>query len=262
MPDTSTKSRSIDYLPLDEVRLAPRNPKGHDAAGIRGMIAHHGFVELPAIDERTGRLVAGHGRHEQLTAMWEAGEDPPDGIEVLPDGRWAMPVLRGWSSRSDPDAEAYLLGSNKIGEKGGIADEALLAEMLGDLDHQDLLLLTGFGQTELDDLRAALEEPTPTALPESGGNRERSTSGRDLEGQTRQTRGLDDLADDYAASSVRVLVLAYPGARYVWVVDQLAEILRQRGLENNSDAVLSLLEDLTGEKAPAADALANALDDA
>jgi hypothetical protein len=259
MPDTRT--RYVDYIPLDEVRLASRNPKGHDAAGIRNMIEHHGFVELPAIDERTGRLVAGHGRHEQLTAMYEAGDEPPDGVEVQPDGRWAMPVMRGWSSRSDPDAEAYLLGSNKIGEKGGIADEALLAEMLGDLDHQDLLLLTGFGQAELDDLRAALEEPVPTALPEPGGGRERP-AGRDLEGQTRQTRGLDDLADDYAASSVRVLVLAYPGARYVWVVEQLTEVLRQRGLENNSDAVLSLLEDLAGEKAPAADMLASALNDA
>ena len=93
--------RYVDYLPLDEIQAAPRNPKGHDGAGINRSINHHGLAELPLIDERIGRLVAGHGRHEQLTAMRDAGNDAPDGVKVDDDGTWHMPVvLENYPDRS------------------------------------------------------------------------------------------------------------------------------------------------------------------
>jgi hypothetical protein len=257
MPETAapTADRYVDYLPLDDIQLARRNPKGHDDELIEGSVRNFGLVELPTMDERTGRLVAGHGRLQRLKALRDAGEAPPKrgGVQVSDDGTWSMGVLRGWSSESDEDAEAYLITSNTVGERGGIADDALLTEMLGSLDEAHMLELTGYSQMDLDDLRAALEEPLPPVSPAEtplGGAREPDA----LERQTRQTRGLDDLADDYAASTARVLVLAYPGPRYVWVVGKLAGILKAKELENNSDALLALLEDVTGENAPAADA--------
>ena len=73
-------ARRLEYVRLDEVEHAPRNPKGHDGAAIARAIEHHGFGEVPLRDERTGRLVAGHGRHAQLVAMHAAGASAPDGI--------------------------------------------------------------------------------------------------------------------------------------------------------------------------------------
>lgn len=147
--------RYVDYLRLDTVQLAPRNPKGHHAASINRSIDHFGFAELPLMDERTGRLVAGHGRHEQLVAMHADGGDAPDGVKVDPDGAWLMPIIRGWASRSDSDAEAYLIASNQITTKGGWEDRGL-AEILEDLQDAQLLELTGFDDDDLEQLLAGL----------------------------------------------------------------------------------------------------------
>lgn len=143
--------RYVDYVPLHQVKVAIRNPKGHDTAGINRSIDHHGFAELPLLDERTGRLIAGHGRHEQLTAMHAGGRDAPDGIRVDDDGTWHMPVIRGWASRSDADAEAYGVASNRLVELGGW-DERELAAVLSSLDDLDLVQVAGYTAADLDAL--------------------------------------------------------------------------------------------------------------
>lgn len=138
--------RYTDYMPLADVQRAPRNPKGHNTELIANSISRFGIVESPAIDERTGRLVAGHGRLDDWITRKAAGEQPPDGIDIDPDtGDWLVPVQRGWASRSDADAEAYLVISNSSSQMGGWDDEGL-AQLLADLRDQDptLLDLTGF----------------------------------------------------------------------------------------------------------------------
>jgi hypothetical protein len=138
-------------MPLDDIVRAPRNPKAHAAEIIANSVSRFGVVELPALDERTGRLVAGHGRLDDLVARRAAGEQPPDGIDTDPDGQWLVPVARGWSSRSDADAEAYLIVSNQATTAGGW-DDTGLAQVLADLRDQDpdLLTVTGFDQSFID----------------------------------------------------------------------------------------------------------------
>jgi DNA modification methylase len=148
--------RRLEYLRLDEIQHAPRNPKGHDLNSIGRSVAHHGFVEVPAIDTRTGRLVAGHGRHEQLTAMHAAGQNPPDGVLTDDDGMWRMPVITGWASRSDIDAEAYLVASNQITTAGGWGDG--LPDVLHDIQAAGLTDLTGFTDDQLEELLTAVNE--------------------------------------------------------------------------------------------------------
>lgn len=149
--------RYVDYLPLDEITPATRNPKAHDDAGISRSIGHFGMGELPLIDERTGRLVAGHGRHAHLVRACEDGKEPPDGVRVDEDGRWLMPVVRGWASRSDDDAEAYLVASNQLTTKGGWNDH-LLAEVLHDLGDAQMLELTGYEIGDLESLEFLLRD--------------------------------------------------------------------------------------------------------
>lgn len=162
MPD-----RYVEYMPIDEVETAPRNPKGHDTNGISRSIGHFGFAELPLIDERTGRLVAGHGRHQQLLASSLDGKDAPDGVQVDSDGRWLMPVVRGWSSRSDDDAEAYLIASNQLTTKGGW-DDRLLAEVLHDLGEAQMLDLTGYEAGDLESLEFLLHEDNWSSDDDNG----------------------------------------------------------------------------------------------
>lgn len=152
--------RTLIYLPLDDVEGAFRNPKLHDLGPLRGSISRFGFT-VPALrDERTGRLVTGHGRIEVLASMRQAGQDPPAGVRVDEHGRWLVPVICGWASRSDAEADAYLLADNRHTERAGwdrqqLAD--ILAE-LAELDH-DLTVAAGWDPGELDDLLKANEAP-------------------------------------------------------------------------------------------------------
>ena len=146
--------RWVAYQPIKTLSPARVNPKQHSHATIRRSMERFGYVEPIVVDERTGRMVAGHGRLEVL-AMAEARRmEPPEGIEVI-NGEWHVPVMHGWSSADDAEAEGYLLTSNQTTIVGGW-DRTLLAEVLGEVADTDLGL-DGTGFTP-DDLAALLQE--------------------------------------------------------------------------------------------------------
>lgn len=148
--------RRVEYMPLATIDAAPRNPKRHATTLINASISRFGFAELPLLDERTGCLVAGHGRLDDIAARHRAGEDPPDGVRIDDHGTWLVPVVRGWASRSDAEAEAYLVASNKLTTRGGWHDDEL-ADVLADLADVDpaLFEVTGFTDGDLESLLAA-----------------------------------------------------------------------------------------------------------
>lgn len=88
-----TVERRIAYVPLDDITLARTNPKRHATGQVQGSIGRFGLAAPPVLDDRTGRLVAGHGRIEALRAMRDAGQNPPDGIRADGD-MWLIPVYR------------------------------------------------------------------------------------------------------------------------------------------------------------------------
>lgn len=142
-PDTGT--HWVEYIQLDQIQTAARNAKRHDKAGIARSLDRFGLAELPTLDERTGRLVAGHGRTEDLVARQARGENPPRGVKV--EGRdWLVPVLRGWASHDDQEADAYAVTSNQLTINGGW-DQAELSRIVTDLATSDMELarVTGLG---------------------------------------------------------------------------------------------------------------------
>ncbi|MBZ5526170.1 MAG: hypothetical protein LAP21_28450 [Acidobacteriia bacterium] len=56
----------VEYLPLTSLKPAKRNPKRHQIDTVLTSMARFGYVAPMVLDERTGRLVAGHGRLESL----------------------------------------------------------------------------------------------------------------------------------------------------------------------------------------------------
>ncbi|MFB7890392.1 ParB N-terminal domain-containing protein [Cellulosimicrobium cellulans] len=167
MTATDPAPRTITYVRLTDVAAAKRNAKRHDLPGIMASMRTLGFTEPPLIDERTHRLIAGHGRHEALTQMHAAGnEDPPAGILVDDDGMWLMPVTRGWTSHDDAHAEAAILLANRLPELGG-NDARDLAPMAEDLLASDPALfdLLQFSDDDMDALvRAAKVDPDEDLL--------------------------------------------------------------------------------------------------
>lgn len=151
---TTTKPRRIEYMPLDDLQPALRNAKGHDLDGIEGSATTLGWLEPQLLDDRTGRLVAGHGRLETLQRMRAAGKPAPEGIVARRDGTWLVPVVRGWSSADDDAAHAAGIGLNRWVEAGGWQHDTLV-DMLGDLSEVDgLLAVAGFTEHEVADLLA------------------------------------------------------------------------------------------------------------
>lgn len=175
--------RSIVYQRLAEVRGADVNPKQHDTIGIDRSISEFGLAELPLLDERTGRIVAGHGRIDDLRARHAAHEKAPPDVRVDEAGDWWVPLQAGWSSADDAHARAYLAASNKLTATGGW-DLDVLPGFLDDLDGQGLLELTGFTD---DELAAMLADGEPGEGDGAGGDPDAipDTAGDDADAVTR-----------------------------------------------------------------------------
>lgn len=153
--DTETpEGRHIEYVRVKDLVPAKKNPKQHSISDLSASVGRFGFTNPIIVDDRTGRMVAGHGRVTALQTMRANHQDAPDGILVdQADGEWLIPVLRGWGSKSDAEADALLIADNKQAELGGW-DDGALAEMLRNLtDHTGI----GFGQDELADLLRQLD---------------------------------------------------------------------------------------------------------
>jgi DNA modification methylase len=145
----------IEYQALAGITSAVRNVKDHDIAEIIVSIRRFGFGDAVIVDERTGRLISGHGRVEALRVMFKAdSEHPPLGIGThTKDGvlEWIIPVQRGWASVDDVEAEAFLVACNRLVERGGWEQENLAA-VLADLAKADALEGTGYERHDVDRL--------------------------------------------------------------------------------------------------------------
>jgi hypothetical protein len=152
------ETRRIEHLPLDELRGNAKNPKAHDIGTLNASVGRFGVVEGVVIDERTGTIISGHGRAETLRQMRDRGETPPDGVILNKAGEWLIPVVRGWSSRSDLEAEAALIALNRTTELGGWVDESLidLLDQLSEVEHG--LDGVGYSLEELEAMKGAFDE--------------------------------------------------------------------------------------------------------
>lgn len=219
MPDTTAPEpapRRLEYLPLDQLVPASRNPKDHDLAGIDGSAERLGWLEPQVIDERTGKLIAGHGRLETLQQRKAQGKPAPEGIIVADDGAWLAPVFRGWSSTDDAEAEAAIIGLNRWVERGGW-DTDMLSAMLDDLTDAGMaspLELVGFTADELDDLIGAVTLPDEGTDATHAGQTPRSDPAT-----PREVQGLREVGLMFQAEHHREYQEHLAKLRRVWGID-------------------------------------------
>lgn len=140
----------IEYLALAVLVKWPKNPKDHDLDALGASFRRFGYVDPIIIDERSGKMVAGHGRLDRLEESKAGGEKSPERIKVRADGEWLVPVLRGVSFKSTKEAAAYLIANNQQAMLCGF-DQDLLAEFVKE-NHVDIEA-EGIGFTDRD-LRA------------------------------------------------------------------------------------------------------------
>lgn len=140
------------YVLLSEVTEADINVRDHSDGdpALTGSIGRLGFIDPILRDDRTGRLVDGHGRLNRLREMEHADVRPPTGIQVTAKG-WKVPVLTGWASKDDSEAEAAAVA---LQPKDGRYHQDTLYEVLR---RQDDLTGLGFGAAEVADLGRRLQ---------------------------------------------------------------------------------------------------------
>lgn len=122
-----------------------------------------GFVDPLVVDEKSGKLVAGHGRLEALQKLKRDGKPAPARVQEE-NGDWLVPVLVGISFASEKEAEAYLIADNQSVIMGGW-DESTLQALLK--DHTEDLSGIGFTPTEIEALRMPELEPVDRTDPKS-----------------------------------------------------------------------------------------------
>jgi len=141
---------TVIHVPIDKVRLNPRNARTHAKRQIRQIadsIRAFGFLNPIMLDD-AGAVLAGHGRLAAARLL----------------GLATVPTLQA-SGLSETQKRAYVLADNKLAEKAGWDREMLavelgaLAELLPPLDWN--ITLTGFEPGEIDLLFADRDEPRP-----------------------------------------------------------------------------------------------------
>jgi hypothetical protein len=209
----------IEYMPLNEIRHARRNPKAHDGEEIRKSVGRFGFVSPVILNERTGRLVAGHGRLEELRGLLDDNKAPPDGIRVDASGDWLVPVVRGVRFRNEQEAEAYLLADNRTSELGGWDNEEL-TKMLDGMSKlgEDHLAGTGFDMREVERLIKVR-------------GYERSPGGDELE------------EEPPPVDVMRTLTIELDEKSYYWAVQEL-EAMAERTGKSRGELILDMIRQM------------------
>ena len=120
----------IEYFRLDEILGADLNPKDHDIGMIIQSIKRFGFTSPLLRNEKTQKLVAGHGRLEALINMFKNKYSAPKGILIdTEDNMWLVPVMTGLEFENEEEALTYLIADNKLTELGGWNEHNLLASL-------------------------------------------------------------------------------------------------------------------------------------
>ncbi len=215
----------LERWPLEELLAAKVNPKRHARGAIQASVERFGYVEPIIVDERTRRIVSGHGRFETLYEMRQAGQPAPAGIEVK-GATWLVPVIL-WRSRSDAEAEAFLLAVNRTVEAGGWDRKGLDAVLRDLMTAGSDLATLGFSRAELESALAGAGEALATAA----------------RGATERGRTPEELADGFETSAIRQVVLVLSPDEYDDALTRFEEQRKRLGLETNGEVVLALLRE-------------------
>lgn len=125
----------LRYMRLPELREWEMNPKLHDLEGLAAAFKVYGFAGAIVVNERDGRILAGHGQCRALRAMQRAGEEAPAHIRVDEDGEWLVPVLTG-IFMDEETAHAFGIDDNLATLSGGRLE---FADMVGVFDERKLM---------------------------------------------------------------------------------------------------------------------------
>lgn len=220
----------VEYVALSELQRWPRNPKLHSEPELDASLERFGFTNPLMVDERSGKMVAGHGRLEALMRRQKAGLKPPRNIAKKGD-EWLVPVIRGIAFKNDAEAEAYLVADNRLTERGGW-NETALNEILKSLSETSSLDGTGYDLGDVEAMVRQVEQATSTAVV----------------GATPE-----ELLPKFQAAEIKQVVLYFESAQYDDVTARLEKVKEKLKLNSNTEVMVKLLEHWEAADGPVAE---------
>lgn len=230
-----------ELVPIDKLSEHPENYNRGDDERVASLLRRFGQWRPAVVQRSTGHVLVGN-------TMLRAARS------IL---GWSELNVH-WRDVDDDEARRILVSDNHASDFATRDDRALAALLRSFGDDLDGTL---FEQDEVDDLLAIIEEADadhppqpPTALvpgdaPHVTGS---GAYGPDSDGSnTRKTPSYQEYEQAYSSRATRFMALNYPLDQYAWIVARLSEIATAEGVDNFAEAVLRLVEQRSGETAPA-----------
>lgn len=240
----ATKQTKLIAFAPSELALYFQNPNLGNVPTIKTSLKVHGQYKPVVVNRgtHTGRPNEVLAGNHTLKAIRELLAEEPDNA--------AWRTIDGYVIDVDNDqAAAIVLVDNKSAEDGFGYDSAILADILGGLP---TLEGTAFTADEYSDLLASLEEALPPALDPAGlGDDVSIKPPRTGEDGLINSTDIDTQANSYVDASTRLVVLTVPIPQFIWMQEILTRYRNEHDLDSNTWAVLQLLQDWSGELAPA-----------
>lgn len=214
----------VESVALTDLKLYPNNPRKSNIRLLVESLEAHGQYKPITVNSRNNEILAGNHTFQAAQQLgWET-------ISVT------------WIDVDDETAAKIVAIDNKSSDLGEYDNEKLLSllDSLPDLDG------SGYGESDLDDLKALLEEAeTPSVSAYSA-----VAKGETGQSGTLTIPSLEEYAERYAQKATRMLIADYPNATYVWLMDKLLEYRNKHNIASNADAIVHLLEQESKEVAP------------
>lgn len=217
-------SLKIESVQLEDLKQYPNNPRKGNVKLIAESLQNYGQYKPITVNKRTGEILAGN--HTYLAAR-ELG--------------WKS-IAVAYVDVDEPTAAKIVAIDNRSTDLGEY-DNNILLELLGNLPDLDA---SGYDQSDLDDLKALLEEsstPGVSAFTEV-------KKGETGQSGTLTIPSLQEYAERYQQKATRMLIADYPNDTYVWLMDKLLDYRTKHNITSNADAIVALLEAEYKESAP------------
>lgn len=234
---------AVEQVKLGDLKPYPGNARRGDVSAIADSLERNGQFRPLVVQRSTSYVLAGN---HTLQAAQKLG--------------WPS-VQVTYLDVDDEAARRIVLADNRTAELGGYDERALLT-LLREVGED--MAGTGYDLDDFDDLLASLQEADadnppqePTVLVPGTGVPAGQAGAYGPEGDgtnIRTTPSYQEYEQDYANRASRFIALNYPVAQYAWIVERLGKIADDEGVDSTAAAVMRLVEERTGETAPAVEA--------
>jgi hypothetical protein len=200
----------IKEVALITLKPYPNNPRKGNIDLIAESLKTYGQYKPITVNKRTNEILAGNHTYQAALKL-------------------GWPTIAATYVDVDANTAAKIvLMDNRTSDAGSYDDGALF----GLLDSLDDINITGYTDKDLRELKELFDAPETTL---------RNT----VMGKT-----LHEWQESLNSRTTRIIMFDYEKARYVWVAEKLEQFRDENDLGTNTEALIRLIEKISGEEAP------------